>query len=239
MPVADPRPRRGPRLPALLAAAVLVPAVGAGCAGLEDDGAALDRTDVVSDLAGQLERSASLTYAADYQLSGGKTARVAQAQTPPRAAYVYPGGMTAVTADATTRCRTGTKVQTCTKTAPPTPMAPSAVIRGAEPRDAGRNGMVTPTVVRDLLTATALDSDAIVDQHDTTIAGRHATCVAVMNVDAAPSRFDACVTNEGVLGSFTGTVDGIAVDVAMTRFQDTADGVTFDPPPDATVIDRR
>jgi hypothetical protein len=236
VPAADPRPRRGARLPALLAVAVLALTAGTGCGGLDDRGSALDRTDVVTDLATQLERSASLTYAADYQLTGGRTARVVQSQSPPRAAYVYPGGMIAVTAEATTRCSAETKPLTCTKTAPP---APTAAIRGAEPTDAGRNGMVTPSVVLKLLTATALDSDAIIDQHDTTIAGRHATCVVVMNVDALAARFDACVTTEGVLGSFTGTVDGTPVELAMTRFSDTTDGVTFDPPAGAKVIDRR
>ena len=235
VPAADPTPRRRARLPRLLAAATVVLALAAGCAG--DGSSRLRRSDAITDLATQLERSAALTYSADYQLSGGATAKIAQAQTPPRSAFVYPGGMVAVTADATTECRTGAKSLTCTMTAPPaaTSRPAAALFDGAE-----QGGMVTPPVVLNLLNAAALDTDAVVEQHDTTIAGRHATCVAVRNVDdASASRFDACVTTEGVLGSFAGTVDGEPIDLAMTRLADTIDGYVFDPPPTATVIDRR
>ncbi len=237
VPAADPTSRPGAGLPRLLAAATVVLAVAGGCSGAGDGGSGLRRSDAITDLAAQLERSTALTYSADYQLSGGATAKIAQAQTPPRSAFVYPGGMVAVTADATTECRTGAKSLTCTMTAPPaaTSRPAAALFDGAE-----QGGMVTPPVVLNLLNAAALDTDAVVEQHDTTIAGRHATCVAVRNVDdASASRFDACVTIEGVLGSFTGTVDGEPIDLAMTRLADTIDGYVFDPPPTAKVIDRR
>ena len=71
-------------------------------------------------------------------------------------------------------------------------------------------------------------------------AGRHATCVRVENVDNTPaSRFDACITTEGVLGSFAGTLSGRPVDVALTRYRETVDGAAFAPPPAARLIDRR
>ncbi len=237
MPATDPTPRRRARPVRLLAAATVVLAVAGGCSGAGDGGSGLQHSDAITDLAARLERSAALTYSADYQLPGGATAKIAQAQTPPRSALLYPGGMVAVTADATTRCRTGAKKLTCTLTDPPaaTSRPAAAVFDGAE-----RGGMVTPPVVLNLLNAAALDADAVVEQHDTTIAGRHATCVAVRNVDdASASRFDACVTTEGVLGSFTGTVDGEPIDLAMTRLAETIDGYVFDPPPTAKVIDRR
>jgi hypothetical protein len=216
--------------------AVVLAAAG-GCSTPDGGGSGITRTELVTDLATQLERSTALTYSAEYRLSGGATATITQAQTPPRTAYVYPGGMVAVTGDATTACRTGSEALTCTKTAPlPTTSRPPAALFVA----AGQRGLVTPAVVLGLLNATALDADAAVEQHDTTIAGRHATCVAVRNVDdAAASRYTACVTTEGVLGSFAGTVDGAPIDVAMTRYRDIVDGYVFDPPPTAKVIDRR
>lgn len=209
----------------------------AGCSDLGGTGQQLTHGDLVSDLAAQLSRSAGLTYSASYRLAGGATATIVQAQRPTRSAYLYPGGKITVTAEATTECRTNAKPSTCTVNPPPTSATrpPVTVADGV-----GRQGMVLPDAVLALLSAAALDNDAAVTQHDTTIAGRHATCVQVENVDGAEaSRFDACVTSEGVLGSFTGTVSGEPVDVAMTSFQETIDGAAFDPPTTAKLIDRR
>jgi microcystin-dependent protein len=225
-----------------------VPAVGAvlgamllgstaGCADLDDAGQGVTRNDLVTDLAVQLGRSTSLTYSATYQLAGGATATVVQAQQPARSALLYPDGRVTVTTDATTECRTAEKALTCTMTPPPasTVPVPATLFAGAE-----RHGMVNPTAVLNMLNTAALDADVSVVQHDTTIAGRHATCVDVGDgADAPASRFQACITNDGVLGSFTGVLNGDAVDVAMTAFDSAADGAVFDPPPTATVIDRR
>jgi hypothetical protein len=237
VPAADPTSHRRARWSRLLTAGAVVLVVVAGCSDLDDTGHGIARGDLVSDLATQLQHSAALTYSAVYQLSGGATATMVQAQQPPRSAYLYPGGMVAVTADATTECRSGGKSLTCTMTAPPssTDRPPPTLFDGA-----GRQGMVTPALVLALLNAAALDADAVITQHDTTIAGRHATCVKVESVDdAAASRFTACITTEGVLGSFTGMLDGALVDLAMTRYQETIDGGVFDPPSAAKIIDRR
>ena len=60
--------------------AVAVPL--AGCAEFDNPAAAhgLTRRDLVAQLAAQLGGSASLTFAATYQLAGGRTATIAQAQ---------------------------------------------------------------------------------------------------------------------------------------------------------------
>lgn len=237
MPLADqPPPPRSHWSRIVTASAVLLTLV-AGCGDLGDTGQQLTRGDLVNDLASQLSRSSTLTYSASYRLAGGANAMIVQAQRPTRSAYLYPGGKVTVTADATTECRTGAKQPTCTVTPPPTPASrpPTTLFDGA-----GRQGMVIPDAVLSLLTAAALDNDAAVSQHDTTIAGRHATCVRVDNVDnAEASRFDACITTEGVLGSFAGTLSGESVDIVMTRFEETIRGDAFDPPSTAKLIDRR
>ncbi|HEX8344211.1 MAG TPA: hypothetical protein VF657_05640 [Actinoplanes sp.] len=234
-----PSPPRGRRRSVLVTGAVVGVVLfgsAAGCADPDDAGQGVTRDDLVTDLAVQLSRSTSLTYSATYQLAGGATATVVQAQQPARSALLYPGGRVTVTADATTECRTAGKGLTCTMM-PPASAGPAPATLFT---DAGRHGMVNPTAVLNLLNAAALDTDASVAQHDTTIAGRHATCVKVGDATDAPaSRFQACITDEGVLGSFTGVVDGEDVDVAMTAFESTVDGAVFDPPPTATVIDRR
>ena len=221
----------------LVAAALVLCAATAGCSDLDEPGQGLARNDLVSDLAAQMSDAAALTYEASYQLSGGETATVAQAQQPTRSAYVYPGGKVTVTTDATTQCRTRTKATTCTITAPATPTSPppAKVFEGADGA-----GMVLPSTVLALLNAAVLDNDVEVVQHDTTIAGRHATCLQLSGVDGAATRdFTTCITNEGALGSFNGILNSLRVDVAMTHYADSVRDEIFEVPKAAKLVDRR
>jgi hypothetical protein len=64
--------------------------------------------------------------------------------------------------------------------------------------------------------------------------------VDVEAVENAPaSSFDACITTAGVLGSFTGVVNGSPVELALTRFTDTVTDDAFDLPVGARVADAR
>jgi hypothetical protein len=216
---------------------VAIALAAGGCQTIDDAGRVIDRADLVNDLASRLSGSGELTYSADYQLPGGEAATIAQAQKPLRSAYVYPGGKLTVTGDATTDCRAAAGAMTCTLTPPPSPNNEPAVTVFA---DANAHGLVAPTVVIGLLTAAALNASAAIEQSDTTIAGRHATCVDVKGIqDAAASGFDACITTEGVLGSFSGVVNGAQVDIALTRFHDAVDPATFTTPPGAKIVDKR
>lgn len=209
----------------------------AGCQTLDDAGRVIDGADLVNDLAARLDRSGELTYSADYQLPGGESATIAQAQEPPRAAYTYPGGKLTVTRDGTVECSTTGARPTCTRTLPQTSSTKPSVEVFASARE---RGLVTPTVVIGLLTAAALDPRAIIEQTDTTIAGRHAICVRVTELaNAAASSFDACITNDGVLGSFDGVVDGRPAELAMSRYRDAVETTAFDQPAGATLVDRR
>jgi hypothetical protein len=117
----------------------------------------------------------------------------------------------------------------------PTSPAPAGVFT-----DARKSGMALPDTVLSLLNAASLDAEKTVRQHDTTIAGHHATCVAMSAVDGAESNdFTVCVTSEGALGSFAGTLGGVSVDVAMTHYSDEVDADAFEPPPTATLVDPR
>ena len=208
----------------------------AGCADLDDPGQGLTRNDLVADLAAQMTAAADLTYQASYQLAGGDKATVAQTRKPARTAYVYPGGKVTVTADATTECRTA-KTTTCTMTAPATAASPppATVFEVAS-----ETGLVPPATVLALLNAAVLDPDVQVEQHDTTIAGRHATCVQLNGVDGAAARdFNTCITNEGVLGSFNGILNQTRVDVAMTHYSEQVEEAMFELPRAAKLVDRR
>jgi hypothetical protein len=171
---------------------------------------------------------AGLTYTATYQLAGGQTATIAQAQKPTRTAYEFPGGRVIVTATDTVRCDDDEHPTICTATS----TAPSA--------DPGITAMITPGAVLAMLNTAALDEDAAATQHDTTIAGRHATCLALSGVDGTPAAsFAVCVTNEGALGSFAATIGDKRADVALTTYSDMADAGTFRVPPSAKLVDKR
>lgn len=221
----------------VLAASVIASLMVTGCQALDDAGRGIGRSDLVNDLAARLDRALELTYSADYQLPGGRTASINQAQDPARSAYTYPGGKLTVTVEATTQCDTAGNRPICTLTPPPVPSNKPSVTVFTE---AKRRGLVTPPVVVGLLTAAALDPQAVIEQSDTTLAGHHATCMDVRQVgNAATAHFSACVTTEGVLGSFTGEVDGKPVELALSRYRETADGAAFELPAGASVVDRR
>lgn len=217
----------------MLAVSVIASLTVTGCQTLDDAGRVVGRADLVNDLAARLDRALELTYSADYQLPGGQSASIAQAQDPARSAYSYPGGRLTVTDEATTQCEmTGGRAM-CTLAAPPAAGGKPSVAVFAE---AKRRGLLTPPVVVGMLTEAALDPEAIIEQDDTTVAGYHATCV---DVDRAGDDFTACVTTDGVLGSFTGQVDGKPVEVTLSRYSETIDNSAFELPPGAGVIDRR
>ncbi|MET0417777.1 MAG: hypothetical protein ABW022_17355 [Actinoplanes sp.] len=197
-------------LTAALGAALLA---AAGCGGTgEANAAGLARGDLVSAMAAQLSAGSALSYTATYQLTGGDTATITQAQRPTRTAYAVRGGRLIVTAQATTRCE-GSK---CTK-ATPEPTAAAAL-----------PGLVTPQAVLAMLNTAALDPEVQAEQHDTTIAGRHATCLSLRNVAGTPSPdFSVCVTNEGALGSFTANINGELIDLALTDYSDQVSGTDF------------
>ncbi|QOC93635.1 hypothetical protein [Micromonospora craniellae] len=216
-----------------LAVSVIALLTVTGCQALDDAGRAMGRADVVNDLAARIDRALELTYSAQYQLSGGRTASINQSQDPARSAYEWPEGKLTVTAEATTRCEADEGRTVCTLEAPPAPNSkpPVVVFAAAE-----REGLVTPPLVMGLLTSAALDPGAVITQRENTIAGHHATCV---DVRQTAESFNACVTAEGVLGSFTGQVDGVPVELALSRYQEQVDGAAFELPPGAGVVDHR
>jgi hypothetical protein len=220
-------------------AALVAGALGAltGCSSIGDAQQVIDRAHLVNDLASRLDHASELTYTADYQLPGGARATITQGQTPLRTAYIYPGGKFATTPDATIDCQTAGGAMTCTLTAPPSPSTDATTTLLDVLRD---RGLVPPTLVVGLLTAASLSPNTVIKQHDTTLAGEHATCVDVTGVEnAAASQFDACITSAGVLGSFKGAVDSKAMDVSLVRYLASVTGDAFNLPGDAQTVDQR
>lgn len=226
---------RGSRL--LLAGLVAGAALLGGCQTLDDAQRVADQRDLAGALASRIERADELTYTAEYQLAGGGTAGIAQTRAPGRIAYTYPGGKLIMVPDAATDCQARNGAMSCTVNALGSPdPGPAAAL----PNELTRHGMISPSLVVTLLNATAVDPDAEVQQRDTTIAGQHATCVRVSAVDNAPaSSFEVCVTTDGVIGSFAGVVNGNRIELALTRYSGTVVADAFQPPANATLVDRR
>jgi hypothetical protein len=214
-----------PRL-ALTAVAAAATLLVAGCGGVDSASAAgITHDDLVSELANGLADVSTLNYTATYQLAGGDTATLVRAQRPARLAYTYPGGRLIVTPAQTVAC-TGDKKLTCTRSAADPTAA--ATLTGTT--------LVTPEAALAMLNAAALDPKLDVLQHDTTVAGRHANCLDLSDVDGTPANeFSICVTNEGALAVFTATIQGERVDQALTAFSDKPDASAFSLPPTAHI----
>ncbi|MGW4292273.1 hypothetical protein ACWEH1_04340 [Micromonospora chersina] len=217
----------------VLAASAIVSLSVTGCQALDDTGVALGRADLVNDLVARMDRALERTWAAEYQLNGGRTATIAQTEKPLRSSYTWPEGKITVTQEAVSRCSGAAGRTSCTVSPPVlTAGKPSVIVYG----EARERGLVTPPAVIRLLTEAALDPAATIEQTDTTLAGHHATCV---DVTGSGDRFSACVTNEGVLGSFIGTLDGKPAEVTLSRYTDTVQPAAFDLPAGAAVMDTR
>jgi len=215
-------------------ASVIASLTVTGCQALDDAGVALGRADLVNDLAARMDRALEQTWAADYQLPGGRTASIAQTMEPLRSAYTWPEGKITVTQQAVTRCDTTSDGRSSCVVSPPVLTAgrPSVVVY----TEARKHNLVTPPAVIRLLTNAALDREASIEQSDTTLAGHHATCV---DVTRAGERFTACVTTEGVLASFAGALDGKPAEITLSRYTDTVEATAFDVPAEAKVVDNR
>jgi hypothetical protein len=214
----------------VLLSAVLATGVLSACGAVDNAQHVVDRSSLVNDLANRLSQAADRTYTAVYQLPDGKTGTLAQAQKPTRASFTYPTGKLIVTPEWTADCQSGAST-TCAMSPAPSPASdiPEALLTKISER-----GLIAPTTVVGLLAAAALDRDASIQQHDTTIAGEWVTCVDVSGVDNTPaSQFSTCITAAGVLASFTGNVNGRPIDIHMTGYETTTTPAPFTVPADA------
>ena len=211
-----------------LAAACVALLGTSGCGDIDEASASpLSRDDLITETANQLAAGSNLTYSAKYQVAGGESATVNRAQKPLRSSYAYPGGRLIVTTTVTVKCAGGTS---------------PCESRAADPAAAAtldRGPLISPEAAQAMLATAALDPIVTTVSHDTTIAGRHATCLALDGVDGTTTRkFDLCVTNEGVLASFSATIDGVRIDQALTAYAEELPADAFLVPPGAKLIDK-
>ncbi|MGY0233234.1 hypothetical protein [Longispora urticae] len=175
----------------------------AGCTRAAEAGPT-DPARLINSFAAQLDQATKRTYTAEYRVADGGAVSVAQAQKPLRTAYTHLGGRIVIAPEGFTTC----EATTCGKPAP----TPAAGVPVAIP------GFLTAAdALRQISSASLTDRGALTS-HDRTIAGQHALCLTI-------GTLDACVTDQGVLGSFVGEVNGAKIDIILTRY---AESVTAD-----------
>ncbi len=225
------RPRSGAPLVIVALGGLLLTA---GCQPAGGPSGAVNRTKLINQLAARLSDAEDHAYTAEYMRADGATATIAQDVKPLRTAYTWRGGALIVTPQGRWDCQDGPP--TCVVT-PSSPVAEGTNIAGLT--DAAGHGILPPTTVMHLLTTAALASDVAIARRDATIAGEHATCLSVTPNTPAGEPFDACITDGGVLGSFTGDIAGERIDVRLTRYAESVEPGAFDPPAAARIVDER
>jgi hypothetical protein len=221
----------GPRrsTPPLLACTLVL----AGCA-------VSPQTRLLNDLAARLDRAGDLAYTAEYRVPGG-SALLSQSDSPRRAAFTFGGGVLLVTQDRTARCEDSADATRCTLTPAPARLNEPALDLLATDVGTGRGGpaptaaeLVSPVTAMRQLSAAVTDGRKV-RRYDETVAGVAATCVEV----AEPGGFRACITADGILGRYAGTVRDTPVVVELTRYSTRADPQAFTLPRGAAIDDRR
>lgn len=223
------RPRRAPigvgSRPVLAGVAAVAAcgliAVATGCNTITAANGAASNEEFVQEIAARLKTASSMAYTAVYALGGGGTATVAQLPATGQAAYKYPTGMTLVTSGKATVCtRVADRKATCG--------GRSSVL--ATSTDLARGGLIRADSVVTLLSASALNRNSVVSEHDTTIAGTSATCVSVDGGASTTGGYEACVTADGLLGSFSGEIKGVPVAIMMINFRKSVSSDEFELP---------
>ena len=163
-------------------------------------------------------------------------------QQPPNAALLANESRIITTPDAFYFCDTEKGDLTCQKTTPRSG-------GGADPTLVGGvagPGFVTPELALGLVAAAAFVPEAKIYQSEKTIAGEPSLCATVSDLEAAaspgdadaPKDFTICVTDAGVLASFSGTTtSGEAASIELTSYATTADAAAFAPPPGTNIVD--
>jgi hypothetical protein len=220
----------------LLAAATL------GCGILDQAKDLVGTAQVLSSFADRLGKAAELTYTAEYQVTGGST--VTLVHEPPNAAFIAAESRFISTPETLYFCNSEMGDLTCQKTANQAAAvgaADAGLVAGAT-----GPGFITPEIALGLIAAAAFVPNAQVSQSEKTIADQPSLCATVTGLEAAatsgdtdaPKDFSVCVTDAGILASFSGTsISGEAASIELTKYEATADPAAFAPPPGTNVVD--
>jgi hypothetical protein len=198
----------------------------AGCTTAADAGNSFGDSGLINDIANRLTSASGESYTATYALANDGTATLAHNHDANTTAFHYPSGMVVLTAGSVISCDIVGKRSTCTTTTAGTGAnaLPPAIDDAIEV-----GGMIRPESVIARLAQTAVNADAILAESDRTVAGTDETCVSITGI-AAANQFTACVTSDGLLGAFTGTVNGQTINMRLVDFTLTVDPASFNTP---------
>lgn len=221
----------------ILSAAVVVICLVTGCGGTSGGSDITGHSRLIDELALQVDSAEGRGYTAEYLLAGGQEVMtVAKQVDPEQVAFLFPGGRYVITRQFEMLCTPAEAVDCVLNRATEVTLSPAESVLG----ELDGEQFLSVHTVMGWLTEVGASSSADISSETRTIAGTHATCVTVNGAETARvSEFEACVTDTGLLGSFTGTVDGVPKSVVLKAVSGTVDPELFHVPEGAAIIDER
>lgn len=210
-----------------------------GCGALNQAKDLVDNVATLGDFADRLGKAQNLTYTAKYDVvgQGDDTTHVTLAQRPPQTVVRGKHGSYLVLDDGAYFCDVSKAEQTCTR---------SAGTDGSGLALAAGGTFVSPELALGLVLAASVAPGVTVTKSEKTIAGQKSLCANVSGIEAAGDTpageavrdFAVCITDDGVLASFAGTLqNGETAKVEMTSYAAKADLKLFELPKGAKIID--
>jgi hypothetical protein len=234
-------PRTTRVLVTCLATTLATATLGCGLIGKAQD--IVGTAQVLTDFADRLGKASTLTYTAEYTVAGGET--VTLVQQPPNSAFLGRNGARFIfTTDARYFCGAEKGIITCQRS--PNNSAQVSASDASYVAGVAGPGFITPEVALGLIAAAAFVPGASVAKSEQTIAGEKSLCATASNLDKAaspgdqdaPRDFSVCVTETGVLASFSGTSSqGEKSSIELTKYSTTVDTTAFAPPPGAKIVE--
>ncbi|HEX5597453.1 MAG TPA: hypothetical protein VFX61_15755 [Micromonosporaceae bacterium] len=218
-------------------AALLLGIASLGCGVLDSVKSVVDAANVLTDFSDRLDKAGKLTYTAEYKVTGTEGGLVTRVQQPPDSALINGDKRMIFSGTHIINCE-GNECQ----------QVPFEAVAAGGPEDAqivagvAGPGFVTPEMAVGLLAAAALAPGTEVKTSNKKIAGQESLCATVTGIEdpdnGTAEAFSVCVTEAGVLASFTGTAgEGGESGIELTSYSTKVDESAFSPPPGAKVVD--
>ena len=228
----------------VVATAATLLAASLGCGLISQAKGIVDNVATLGDFADRLGKAQNLTYTAEYDVDGKKdTAHLTLAQQPPNTVFIGDKGRYLFTGDAMYLCDAKDGGTTCTKSPN---AAGQAGANGSALAGVAGGTFVSPELALGLILAASVVPGAKVEKSEKKVAGQDTLCAKVSGLEAAATAgdndavhdFSVCITNDGVLAEFAGTLQsGETAKVAMTKYKASADAKLFKLPEGAKIVD--
>ena len=224
-------------------AAVVLGAATLGCGFISQAKQAVDNLTAVSDVMDLLDRSAQLTFTANYTLvDGGGTATVVQQ--PPNASFTGRDGRFIMTPEHVLMC-TGKGAQATCQRSPNNGAEPGSADSSAHLQAVAGGGFISTPMALAMLTIASVTPGVEVSKSSKKIAGLASTCLTATGIpqDQAENTVQAkdytvCVADNGVLTAFTATgTDDVKLGVELAEFSQDVDPKAFVAPAGVRIVD--